>query len=492
MREKYVLRIDTACRIPELRLETGKKREVFMPYINEFAQYNTIQRISENSRIKEMLSRYQLLAAPARDTSSVNYKLVSIDQISMDCLVTLPEYVLSIDGSYAEIPIDNGFASAKIGYTTISDVLLHLSKLKDMDLHRPLDPRELRKTHISGAADTVLAGCNVTFDGEIDPQSSFRRGVIDLFREQRAFADGETLLETYEALLAYKPPVPAQSCPYLEFCGHENPKQALPRKSGTFSCDCAMKFSCHSTDALRFHERFNPLGENGTAFGEVIHVTERLWLIHAIRALEQRKMFDVLARLAIIIDGPLAVFGRPGWLSRAISRELQRINKILRQETGKDLLVIGVEKTGVFVEHLAKLCRESETEKRLFNFQKGTALLPTDEYIRKFVVYSNNIHQYGDVTYFGRKLFYHSKSGAQIVATLPFLKPDHRNLNNVEIDRFPRLADVLGLFEAIGSSRYRNGLIPVSLAHAGASIPRRMGSRVLEELAANFIQSPAD
>lgn len=462
-----------------------------MPYANELAQYNTIRRISEDSRVKEILRRYRLTVSPTEEIQSAECRVVKVDEGETHD-VTLPEYVLSIDGSYAEVPVNNGFASAKVGYTTISDVLLHLSRLRDLDLHRPVDPRELRSTHTTGAADTVLAGCNITFDGELDPQASFRRGVIDLFREQRAFEEGETLLDTYEALLAYKPASPVQACPYSEACRHKNPQQALQRKLGTYACDCSRSLSCHSTDMLRFHERFNPLGDNGTAFGEVIHVTERLWLVHVLRALEQRRMFKILSQLAVIIDGPLAVFGRPGWLSRAISRELYRINKALKKETGRDLMIIGIEKTGVFVEHLANLCRANELEKKSLKLPEGAALLLTDDYIRRFVVYSKNTHPYGDVTYFGRKFFYHTKSGSQIVATLPFLRSKDRNLNTSKISQFPRLIDALHLFDLIGSSRYQNGLIPISLAHAGASIPRHFGGKVLEELTARFIHSTID
>lgn len=459
-----------------------------MPYQNEFAQYNSVKRMSENVRVKEILRRYKLSAPVEFDEAKDEfYSIVSGRELNKTGLPSLPDFVLSIDGSFVEVPVSNGSASAKIAYTTITDVLLKLKKMQELDLMRPADPREMRKTCTTGAADTVLAGCNIIYEGEIDPQSSFRRGVIDLFREQRAFDDGETLLDTYEALLAYKPLMPVQGCPYGEMCSHETPQAAYERISGTKECTCSLKLSCHSTDAMRLYEKFNPLGDNGTAFGEIIHVTERLWLIHILRSLEQQKMLNVLAKMAIVLDGPLAVFGRPGWLSRAISRELYRINEKLKAETGTDLLLVGIEKSGLFVEHFAQLCSQIKSKHKGLDIPLQAALLPTDEYIRKFVVLTKNTHPYGDVTYFGRKFFYRTKSGAQIVATLPFLKPEHRNLNTALTEQFPRLADALNLFDALGSSRYSNALIPVSLAHGEAAIPSRLGKRVLETLSRDLI-----
>ena len=455
-----------------------------MPYQGEFAQYNSIKRLSENNRIKEILKKYKLTAPEKIEDSKDDLytPILSTDTIRKSKSVVLPDWVLSIDGSFVEISVSNESTSAKIAYTSITDVLLQIKKLQELDAVRPADPREIRKTQTCGATDMVLAGCNVIFEGELDAQSSFRRGVIDLFREQRAFEDGESLLDTYESLLAYKPLVPPEGCPYGDLCSHATPHTASNRISGTQKCSCPLKLPVHSTDAMRLYERFNPSGDNGTAFGEIVHVTERLWLIHIIRSLEQQNMLDVLANMAIVVDGPLAVFGRPGWLSRSISRELFRINEKLKKATGKDLLLIGIEKSGMFAEHFYRLCADFDVNRGSIKIPPQTALLLTNEYIRKFIILSKSPRQHGDVNYFGRKFFYRTKTGSQIIATLPFLKAEHRNLNVALPEQFPRLADALNLFDALGSSRYPNAILPVSLAHGEAAIPARLGKRVLETL----------
>lgn len=462
-----------------------------MPYQNEFAQYNSIKRLSENSRIKDILKKYKL-ASPENFDGSEDNLYTSVSNIAGDMkdntAASLPDFVLSIDGSFVEVPISNSSVPAKIAYTTITDVLLQLKKLRELDTIRPADPREIRKTQTSGAADTVFAGCNIIFEGEIDPQSSFRRGVVDLCRERRAFEDGESLLDTYEALLEYKPAVPAEGCPYDGICMHKTPKTAAQRISSTKECSCPLKLPHHSTDAMRLYERFNSTGDNGTAFGEIIHVVERLWLVHIIRSLEQQNMLDVLANMAIVLDGPLAVFGRPGWLSRSIYRELSRINEKLKKATGRELLLIGIEKSGLFAEHFNRICAEYDAGRGNIRIPPQTAVLLTNEYIRKFIVISKDKRPHGDVNYFGRKLFYRTKNGSQITATLPFLQPEHRNLNTALPEQFPRLMDALNLFDVLGSSRYANALIPISLAHGEASIPSRLGRRVLEALSKEIME----
>ena len=455
-----------------------------MPYQGEFAQYNSIKRLSENNRIREILKKYKLIE-PEKIEDAENDLYTPIfgtDAVRKAESVSLPDFVLSIDGSFAEVSVSSESTSARIAYTSITDVLLQIKKLRELDAVRPADPRAIKNTQTCGATDMVIPGCNVVFEGEIDAQSSFRRGIIDLFREQRSFEDGESLLDTYEALLAYKPLIPAESCPYGDLCRHETPRNASERISGTEDCTCPLKLPHHSTDAMRLYERFNASGANGTAFGEIIHVTERLWLMHIIRSLEQQNMLDVLANMAIVLDGSLAVFGRPGWLSRSISRELSRINEKLKKHTGKELLIIGIEKSGLFAEHFYRLCADSDVNRGNIKVPNQTALLLTNDYIRKFIVISKDKRPHGDVNYFGRKFFYRTKNGSQIIATLPFLRHEHRNMNSALPEQFPRLADALNLFDALGSSRYPNALLPITLAHGEAAIPARLGKRVLEAL----------
>ena len=83
--------------------------------------------------------------------------------------------------------------------------------------------------------------------------------------------------------------------------------------------------------------------------------------------------------LAFFVDGPLAVFGPPAWLSAAISTELKRINAVVQKETGKDLTIIGVEKSGN-LSHFNEMS-ETETPGEL-RFPPRSYSLLTDNYIK--------------------------------------------------------------------------------------------------------------
>ena len=94
---------------------------------------------------------------------------------------------------------------------------------------------------------------------------------------------------------------------------------------------------------------------------------------------------------------------------------------------------------------------------------------------------------HGIDTYFGRKVFYKTKSGARIVATLPILTPEARNRDDIRPERYPRLADAMSLLDSLVSSRYPNALAPLVAAHAEAAIPLNLGRKVLEQLAKELL-----
>jgi len=361
-------------------------------------------------------------------------------------------------------------------------VMIDVARLRELDQHRPVEPKVFRTTQEAEALDDLLPGRNVVYEGDTSAKVSFRRALFGMLMSKRMSDDGETLLDTYEILLRHKPEPQKrdteQTCPY-EDC----PVDLRYRpQNGVYQCGCSEKRTLYSVDALRIHERMNPdTGSNDRIYSEVLQVIERIWVVHILRTLEQKRWLSSLKRLAILIDGPLAVFGQPAWISQAISTELKRINQLVRHATGEDLLLIGIEKGGAFADHFEYL--DQDVNGVTGAFPRRTAVLLTDAYIKKNIYLNDSMKPYGMGTYYGRKFFYKTQSGARIVATLPYLADDHADWHRAELSQFPRLADAVVLFDTLVSSRYPNSLQPIVAAHAEASIPFTLGKRVLERLA---------
>jgi len=448
-----------------------------MPYEGEFAGYKPLQRIAETERVKNLLKKsrvYVPISAGAPDL---------IPTTPPDAAGPLPIFAVAIDGSWAEVDVKNGYPGAKVGYCTVASVLLDLQKIEELDASRPIDPREFRKTEEASTLDAAMPGCNVVTRTHSSAMDSFREALYENFHD--VFVDSgdrKSLLDTYEALMGSRPNDKI-ACPYSEQsgCGKH-----LPINPGVTSCDCSRNLPIYSTDALRIHERFHSHTTNGEAFGEVVQVWERTLLIHLLRWFERRGILDRVSKMAFLVDGPLAMFGHPAWLSQRIKTELQRLNQIVRNATGSDLLIVGVEKTGAFVSHFEEVDKTISGEPR---FPNHSYALPTDTCIKERIIFSVSDKPYGKDTYFGRKFFYKAKSGARIVGTLPFLDTAQDDLSKDDVALYPGFGSTCALLDQLVSSRFPNSVGPIITAHAHAAIPLVLGTKVLEQLARALVKN---
>jgi hypothetical protein len=456
-----------------------------MPYENEYASYGPLRRIAESDRVQDLLGRQRVdRTLEQAATPSASLPRFSPDD---DADPWQPDLVLAIDGSHHEEAVENGFPGAEVSYITVAGVLLDMKKVRELDQHRPVDPVKFRETEAPSSVDSAFPGCNVIIDDEVSARSSLRKVLYETLESKRASSGGESLLETYEALLQHKPDSSyPQRCPYTRDDDCIEDDKEYERGRGVYSCPCRFKRNLYSTDALRIHERMAPAGSNGEIFGEIMQVLERLWMIHLLRSLEQEGLLPILGNLAVVIDGPLAIFGQPAWLSQAIADELARLNEAVRRETGDDLLMLGVEKGGLFVDHLENL----DTDERGAPDQlpRSEALLIDDPYIKENIIFSDSDKPYGEHTYFGRKFFYKTKSGALIVVSLPFLREQHRAMDRATPKQFARLEDTLAVLDQLASSRYPNALSPLISAHAEAAIPLNLGEQILAEIARRLMK----
>ena len=443
-----------------------------MPYEGEFAHYQPLRRIAETERVRQLLKRAKVYDPPAAATSS------HPRPVQAPAAVGTPDFIVAIDGSNAEVPVRNGYPGARVGYCTVASVLLDLKLTGELDAYRPVDPREFRRTEEAATIDAALPGTNVVTRDHVSARHAFREAVFDVFHDVIVDEDDRSsLLDTYEVLLAHKPQDDGQKCPYE----HEGCNERMLVGAGLQSCKCGKNRPIYSTDALRLSEGFRDFGSNGEAFGEVMQVWERMLLVHLLRCLERRGFLPNVHRLAFLLDGPLAVFGHPAWLSAAIRTELKRLNGLVRQHTGNDLLLLGIEKSGTFVTHLQEIDETEAPGQRLFG--PRTYLMLTDDYIKRRIVYSDSDKRYGKDTYFGRKFFYKTSSGALIVATIPFLTDAQDTLDTDDISLYPQFGTACDLLDRLVSSRYANSVSPLVSAHAQAAIPLHIGAKVLQQLA---------
>ncbi len=389
-----------------------------------------------------------------------------------------PTRVIAIDGSTVSEPLVNGFPMAEASLIKVAVVRVDLSKLTTLSDDEIPSPRIFYEMERASTFDLVMPGANVVRENVANdtPKGFFREAAFDAF-DARLDDKHETLLETVRSMVGgpHRPRSPA-ACP-VEGC-----EERLEAGIGTYSCSCSRAAALYETDSFRFAERFSEVSTNGEAHGEVRHVIEVISLLNMLRYFaKDRKNIGYLRDAVLILDGPLALFGHPAWLTPYVRAELKRINGLCRAE-GFDMAVFGYEKSGAFVDHFDRLdmCPELGPRGR---YPSGTALAPDAAYInRNIALRPPDAKPHGTDTYFGRKLFYKTSSGAHAVVTTAMINEASEDFRRCDEDCFPRLGDMLDVLDHLATHLYRDGFMPLVRAHAHAAIPLRRGADIIRTL----------
>lgn len=449
-----------------------------MAFENEFASYEPLRRILGNEKVTQLQKRMKL--RESLESAQIQLPFINIETLQKsDCI---PDMILAIDGSYQCVPVRNGYPGAEVGYVTVASVLMLMKDIKQLSKKRFIDPKKFRETEKATAFDAIFPGCNIIIDGEKSAKASLRKMIFEQLKNSSAFSDFESLLDTYEVLLKYRMDEgitnpPANSLEALE----DDPSKKMQISLGEYACNETGE-RLYSTDALRIHELLNTQGAtSGEMYGQLMSVIERLWLVHLLRAFEKKNWLQTLKNVAFVLDGSLAVYSVSAWLVKFIEKEIRRINELQKKLTNTDLMIIGLEKSGRFVEHFNEI--DISSEGKHDKVPNNSVFLLNDKYIKENIIFSQSSKLYGKDTYFGRKFFCKTKNGYKLVPQLVSFNDLQKDINTADISQFSRLGDICMLLNDLISSRYPNSINPLISAHAEAAIPLTLGKKMFDEIA---------
>ena len=378
--------------------------------------------------------------------------------------------------------VQNGFPMAEAALFNAAVIVVKVDELRQFDRDHIPTPSELRSLERVETMSAVLPGQNVVgLSPEQDAPKKFFRQTVRQELNFRLDDDHESLIETFHAIAADAITASATfRCP-IEDCA-QGPAGNVPRQTTDGPCGCDRKAPLYSTDSLRMHERFHDHGTCEQAFTAFRMVTEHLLMMNIIRYFRKKLPPRCFDQTAFVIDGPLAIFGMPAWLKDHLQSEITRIQTELTHAGRPGLLLMGIEKTGQFTDHLEELdWRETEGHRQ--RIANGTALVPTTEYVYKHIAPNpNSTKAYGQAVHYGRKIMYKSRNGQHAVLMTPIVNSAGDEPNSTSLEAFPRLGDALDIIDDLYSHLYTDGFIPLIRANAHAAIPLRQGHSMLAEL----------
>ena len=441
-----------------------------MPYRNEYASSDSLWRLVESESVKE----FQGMIRHGGPEEAAEPPEALTPPRGQDRVTR----IIVIDGSTVTSAVRIGYPGAEAALLQLAAVIIDLEALRSIPPASIPRPSAIRGMEDCRTLDAVLPGRNVVRRDVADdtPERYFRFTIHQMLSGRKVDRDHETLIETMRAIT---PSRDGFRCP-VEGC-----EKTIPALEGTGECPCARREPVFETDNLRLHERFEDHGSSAQAYTAAQQVVEHLAMANIMRFFEHHGWWNAFRTTAFVMDGPLAIFGMPAWLKRHVQGEVSRLHEQALARGGPGVMLFGVEKSGMFLEHLKALDQSSRGGPRA-RLESGLALAPDREYIHRHIALRPpDAKPHGDVTDYGRRLLYKNKLGQHSVVMAPIVSAEGQNRDCVDEAAYPRLGEALDIMDEFSTYLFEDGFAPLVRAHAHAAIPLKAGIGLLTELFAD-------
>lgn len=395
--------------------------------------------------------------------SNVNYDLKNPVQI-----------FIAIDGGYTEIAVRKDFPSCTLNFFQFGALIFERKDLENLSDKPFIDPEDIECLKKIERLKFVLPTKNLSYKGK-SLTDSVRNTIYEFF-----CGDDEDFIETLKWFLFREYDINNRINSYnLSTCpnpncdnkGVELNKQTM-LKDYTFRCsECGE--TIYLTDVFRLHEVIDDEFGAGGILAYVTNILEHIQLIHCIRIIINKLKPALLKQTLFIKDGPLAFFS----ITANMHKPMRDLCNFLLEH--HDLKLVGVEKSGAFVEHAEQIKDKMKT---------GTILLLNNDYIYRYIIpgKADPENPYARTSYYGGKLIFKSRDDRLYVITVPVadesvvLNPKKENFKNIDL--------ILQNLEYLRCDMYDNSLVPVALANKLISLSAVPSSKILEKFAKNFVK----
>ena len=378
--------------------------------------------------------------------------------------------IIAIDGGYTNVFIKEDFPSATIAFFQFGALFFKHQDLVDLKIKPFIDPDDFSKLQNIQRIKLVVPTKGITLDREPDLISSVRNSIYDFFCTQ---PECNGLMDALKWLIFEEYNSSSRSVVWhLSTCPNCNEGVDMQTKdissAYTITCPhCSSKI--YLTDVFRLHEAIdNELGAGGV-LGYLSTTVEQMISVFLIKQMLSIKP-GLLSETMFIKDGPLAFFGQ----TANIHKPMRKLITFLNQNHA--LFLVGLEKSGSFVEHA------EQVSKKMLPKQ---ILLLGNKYIYKYIIpgQARNNEPYASSSYYGHKLIFKSEHSNVYVATIP----------NTQAQEEPQIKDYIHIYEvlynitALKCDLYYNSLVPIVLANKLVSLADHPSADLLKSFAQNKI-----
>jgi hypothetical protein len=376
--------------------------------------------------------------------------------------------VIAIDGGMTETFVRSEFPSASIGFMTMGPLLLRLEDLRDLDQMPFIGPDDMARLRSIQRYSLAIPTKLVRYRRSPTFSEGFRRRVHEFL----TMGDGHLLAALAWLVHRGWRNRSAQESWIIPRC----PNQSCERQNVAFAPDGPDTQICSEcggpvflSDALRLYERIDEEQGASPVLSYLLTALEQVILVHLIRTILNMKP-ALLREVLFVKDGPLAFFGVTAPLYKPM-RELMTHLGAIGSADGALINLIGVQKSGAFVDHAAAIGDQ---------LQPYEVLLPDSDYIYRYIVPGDpSTQSFGRNTYYGSTVIFKGGANDLYVGNVP--TGDYRNAPRVG-DLF-NAGDVLRTTCRLRCSMYENALVPIALANRLVSLADVPSAEILKKFA---------
>lgn len=432
-----------------------------MPYDGERASKLGHLTLLESPWVRDLVAGFERAPAAAGDPSHTPWQ-------TFDPAAAAPlSRVWAVDGSF--VPVLSGDTPPReVAFVKTALVLLDREQMADIDPHfpHPLDLRDAMAE--SGLFHATAFPLRHVRTGLGDNYTAVRHIINDSIRMEQDGAFYETLKWlAYRKWSAAPTRSPDFQCPHC----WEDIADGLDADADDGPCPhCGGEVLL--TDMPGFHQGMGEDAAPVAVASDYMLVMEHLMLFTPVRLAWESRDRKLASDTLFLKDGPLTLRGQYSKLVDPIREFLQHA-----KDAGRPVHVVGQEKTGAFVDHLAGIGRFAPPRDR--GEAPSVAVLSHDFVRREVQRMPARANPYGLKTNWGEKVYLKLDPGTAMVLSVPTGAYRERG-------DFPTRADMIGLdrilatIPALVSRRFEGGLYPIELANGIASLSSYPSARILQ------------
>ncbi|MYF24473.1 MAG: NurA domain-containing protein [Nitrospira sp. SB0678_bin_10] len=439
---------------------------------NEWAAKVNHTHIINDPFIKDFISNCAL----PKESSDIEERDIQFSGIPDSNINNPIKHILAVDGGYTIVAVKKNFPTAQFAFFQFGAVLFNVEDLEALSEKPFIFPEDMQKLHNLQRFKLAIPIKNIVANSQASLKDSIRKTLYDFFMETR---DSSTFMETLKWFIFEE----YSNTPLDSYSLASNPnlevgtgKLVLNRtsmnKDYTFESSAG---KVYLTDVFRLHEVVDEEHGAGGMLGYLARLIEQLILVHFIRFIFKHQT-RLLKEFLFIVDGPLSFSGQTANMNapmRALCNHLKQNN---------NLFLVGLEKSGPFVEHAQEISLTSAGSPVL---QSGKYILLSNNYIYKYVVPgdSSRMH-YGSTSYYSGKVIFHSEDGQILVLTVPI--PDKDSILSPRKEDYANLDEVLLNIQKLKCDMYDDAIVPVALANKLVSLANHPSKVLLEKFATSL------